>query len=206
MRKIKKIRTALVVSFYLTLPLFGQEAEETTATTESPAEQTSSSVEGGRYGISAFGHYSLSIADFKTQVSDYNFGGSLQVDYRDARLPVELYTEVGFASYNPAVTTLTSLMGVSFGIGAGYPISLKENLDLIPALYSGGNVFLSEGIYSGATQSKTVLDSYQKLSLHLSFKLDQVSRLTLSPYIMVVPEEKIIGLLPGISLGYGYQL
>lgn len=197
-------RLITLLLFALAQPAYAQEApEETEPTTEAAAPATATE---STYGVTAFGHYGLSLGDFKDQVSDYNFGGSLQVDTRFTGIPFELYTEVGFASYNPAVTTLTSLSGLNFGIGGGYPFALANNLALIPAFYFGGNLYFSEGIYSGTTQSKTVFDTYQKYSLHLAYTLDQTSSLYLTHYFMLIPEEEVSALIPGVALGYRYKL
>ena len=204
MKKRPFLRLITLLLFVLAQPAYAQEAqEETEPTTEAAAPATATE---STYGVTAFGHYGLSLGDFKDQVSDYNFGGSLQVDTRFTGIPFELYTEVGFASYNPAVNTLTSLSGLSFGIGGGYPFALANNLAIIPAIYVGGNLYFSEGIYSGTTQSKTVLDSYQKFSLHLAYTFDQTSSLYLTPFFMLIPEDQVSALIPGIALGYRYQL
>ena len=204
MNKRPILRLITLLLFVLAQLTYAQEAQEETETTTeaaAPAKGTESI-----YGLTAFGHYGLSLGEYKDQVSDYNLGGSLHVDTRFTGIPFELYTEVGFASYNPAVTTLTSLSGLNFGIGGGYPFALANNLALIPAFYFGGNLYFSEGIYGGSTQSKTVLDSYQKFSLHLAYTFDQTSSLYVTPYFMLIPEDVVSALIPGIALGYRYQL
>lgn len=172
------------------------------------AEEGIGEVTESTYGITGFGRFGLSLGAFQDQLSDYNFGSSLQLDTRIKGIPFEVYGELGFTSYNSAVSTLTSLSGLNFGIGGGYPLLFVnvKNLALIPAFYIGGNLYFSNGVYSGTMQSKTVFDTYQKLSAHFVYSLDQTSSLYFTPYFMIIPDAGVTALIQGFALGYRYKL